>query len=438
MAREATPTVTQTKQNFDGTTDSPVEAERKVTYVFNTAVSDAPVLRIPYAVAVDGDVLPAYKDKPKRLGESNTITVSVKPGAKVALYLNSDAHASYRKNPVYEVSPGARDIKVTITEKEGLLKGDDKPVFSSTDAKSKTDNYTAPLTGAIWMKISHKYTAAEVDGLIPAGTSAEIKAAVKSIYDGLAKDELTINLKATATKPASTISIEFNDADNPRENIAGYNPRKDGLPRVHPGGFAALFNAAAEVGIKKLIMSSTWRPLLGSIAHRAGLGLDVNYVGPTRMNRTELRGGIDTSNVSPEEKRLFSKYIAARKAEESARKAESQARRAYASVKDDPAKAPAAQEALAKAEQASKQAADQRAAAEKPWNEERDKNEPAPVRAFRKALLSSPRVAQLFDPWFIDQNTMDEAPPTPNTQQVRLETLHSHHLHITVYEPNIL
>ncbi|AKI99462.1 hypothetical protein ATI61_109333 [Archangium gephyra] len=384
---------TQTKPGHEGTTDSKVDGKRKVTYVFKGGAKN---LNIPYAVAINGNVLAEYKDKPKRVnGAGGKIITFAEPGQKVALYLNSDAHPSYRKEPVYEVTPAELDVMVTVTEKKGKHKDSDTPTKTeSKDAKS--DNYTALLTGDIWLKISHKYTDTEVDALMPKGTSAEVTAAIKSIYNGLTEKKLVISTPEAGKKPAATLTVTFADSDNPKQNIVKYELLADGLPRVHPGGYAALFNAALEAGVASITMSSAWRPILGSIAHRAGLGLDVNYVAGTRMNREELRkkGAVDTTNVSDEEKKLFAEYQAAK--------------------------------------------GEEKKEAKKKWEEERDKNEPARVKAYREALAASSCVSQLFDPWFMDDNTQDAVAAKPNMQSNSNETLHAHHLHITVREPKIL
>ncbi|PQO91441.1 hypothetical protein C5614_25810 [Massilia phosphatilytica] len=72
------------------------------------------------------------------------------------------------------------------------------------------------------------------------------------------------------------------------------------------------------------------------------------------------------------------------------------------------------------------------------WNAERDRNEPDEVRLFRASLLKCKSVAQVFDPWFMDQDTRDNVAPMPNLQINKNEGLHASHLHITVYEPKIL
>lgn len=349
-------TVARTRQNNNGTTDAQVAVQRRVTYIFNTAATTAN-LKIPYAVAVDGAVGPEYSEEAASVrGPNARIEVTVNAGSKVALYLNSDAHPSFRQKPVYEVTPNERNIQVTITEKTGKHADADTPVRASTNARRNLDLYTAPLTGDIWLKISHKYTADEVDALVPAGTSAEVLAAVKSIYNVLPSAQLTLSIPAAPPAEALTVTVSFADSNNPRSNITSYGHLADGLPRVHPGGFAALLTAAVEARATTLALSSCWRPSLGSIAHRAGLGLDVTLVGVTAMALSSA-------------------------------------------TRNDP---------------------------------------PAMVQAFRRSLSASPRVLQLYDPWFMDDNTSDDVDATRNAHASANERLHATHLHITVRENQIL
>lgn len=311
----------------------PLAPPRKVTYIFNATSSSN--LRIPYAVAVNGAAQAAFSHKPRRVdGSAGKIETFVEQGSTVSLFLNSDAHPHYRKEPVYEVAVGDNDIVVNVTEKSGKHSDSDKPVLQKAKAGEKpaVDRYAAPLTGDIWMKVSHKYQAAEVDALVEAGTSEAVKAAVKSIYSGLASSTLSITEPAAAAaatanaspkfppKPARSVKVTFNDSNNPKDNISAYKLLSDGLPRVHPAGYAAMFTAALDNGIESLIVSSCWRPMLGSIAHRAGLGLDVSALGKTTLNRQELRSafegnkpamkgdGSDSDNVSDAEVIKFGEY----------------------------------------------------------------------------------------------------------------------------------
>jgi hypothetical protein len=437
--------VTQTKLENDGATDVKVTPKRTVTYVIN--ISSAENLSIPYAVSVDGAVQEEFKSKPRRVsGDRGRIVIkNVDPGKQVALFLNSDAHPSYRNNPVYPVTPGDHDVIVKIDEKPGKNVGTDVPTKTMTKddvGGGKVDTYSAILTGDIWMRISHKYSVGEVDALLPADTSPAIIAAVKKIYAGLGQALLDISaLSASPGAMAKTVSITFDDGDNPRENInSGYDFLKEGLTRVHPAGYAAIFGAAISAGVERVAMTSAWRPMLGSIAHRAGLGLDVNYIGTVRINRQKLRSNsaIDAHNVTAEEKNLFAAFQTSKTQQSAAKKAVEQAEAEVKKCQNDAAKLIVAKQNMKRAIDGSVEADEKRKEAEAAWNAERDKNEPDCVRRFRAALIKSKSIVQLFDPWFMDSNTRDNVIATPNMQIDGNEKLHSHHLHVTVYEPKIL
>ncbi len=438
-------------------TQVPVIPKRKVTYVFHATSSKN--LSIPYAVAVNGKIQAAFSTKPKRVGgDGGKIITFVDQGESVCLYLNSDAHPSHRKNAVYAVAAAERDVLVTVTEKPGKHADSDAPIRkvakdAKLEAEKKEDEYTAPLTGDIWMKVSHKYTAAEVAALVPEGTSSAVLKAVTSIYEGLASAKLAITEPSSTTQAPVTVAVTFSDSDNPKDNITHYSLLAEGLTRVHPGGYAALFSSAIESKVDSLTLTSCWRPMLGSIAHRAGLGLDVGYVGSTKMNRQELRIGKgthkenDTANVSDEESKRFREYEDAIVGARMAEREQTATNRALdvLEVKRNPA---ASSDELANAEKRSEAAKDKvkstkeaETNAARAWNKERDANEPASVKLYRTSLLKCSCVQQLFDPWFMDRDTHDKLLPEPNMQRgasTSNERLHSHHLHVTVYEPKIL
>jgi hypothetical protein len=447
MANQTPAMVTQTKLDNDATKDVYVVPKRTVTYLF--LVTSAENLNIPFAVAVGGVVSETFKSKPRRVsGDSGRIVVNdVTPGTQVALFLNSDAHPAYRKNPVYVVTPGSRNVIVKIVEKSGKHSETDTPVQikhqnAEVEAEKKEDTYAAVLTGDIWMKISHKYSSTEIDALLPSNTCSSVVTAVKRIYDGLLQPKLEIVVPSSEPGGATnTIFITFQDGDNPRENISlGYEFLTEGLSRVHPAGYAAVFSAAIDAGVNKVTMTSAWRPMLGSIAHRAGLGLDVNYVGTTRINREELRkaNAVDTTNVSQEEKNLLAEFESSKALQTAARKEVGAANATVSKAKGDSVKTIIAKQKLKEAIEASEAADKACRDAEIAWNAERDKNEPDEVRRFRASLLKCKNVAQLFDPWYMDSDNLDQVAPAPNMQRNANEKLHAHHLHLTVHEPRIL
>ena len=220
-------------------------------------------------------------------------------------------------------------------------------------------------------------------------------------------------------------------SDNCYSNISGFDMFSDGLTRVHPSGYASVINAALDNSVGSVKMSSCWRPMLGSIAHRVGLGLDVVYLDAVSLNRQELIAGqpktaAADANVSEDEKRFFKVWQAADKERIEAQAAE---KRISKVGTDDEKKAAADRLEKAQGNEVATRGA---------WNKERDKHEPPKVKAFRESLYTCSCVKQLFDPWYMDANTRDQVPAQPNTQQTSNETLHAHHLHITVLDTKVL
>lgn len=171
--------------------------------------------------------------------------------------------------------------------------------------------------------------------------------------------------------------------------------------------------------------------MLGSVAHRLGLGLDVTYIDDVHLNREELITGKAKSagadaNVSDEERRRYLAWMAAK---EEVKVAEKEARLATAGDK----------EKAAFQEEKRTEALDVEWRAKMLWNRERDRNEPVKVRAFRQSLYRCACVRQLFDPWYIEVDTRDQIEPAPNAQIKgdAIQVTHAHHLHITVEDARI-
>lgn len=433
---------TQTKINHDGSVDAKVKQKFKITYIFE--ITSSKRLNLPYAVSVNGIVLNKFKETAHKLNcAGGKIEVYALAGERVSLFLNSDAHPKYRNNPVYSITVNDSDVLVTVVEKLGKNSetDDPRPAGEKIIDNKKTNLYEATLNGDIWMKISHKYTLSEVDSLISSSFSPLVVENTKKIYDDLKQPILSIAIPANDTNsPQRCVTIRFADSENARNNISkGYVFLSEGLTRAHPAGYAAIMNAAIITGIDKVSMTSTWRPMMGSIAHRAGLGLDVDFIGSTKLNRQELRGiAKDTRNVSAEEISLFSSF-------ESAKKKQTEAHKELAKLRSELQKAAMSGDSIIdtkrRLNEATKAADDAdaiRKNAEATWVAERDKNEPDEVKRFREALITSPSISQLFDPWVMDSNTSDEKLAESNTQTDDNEKLHAHHLHITVREPKIL
>lgn len=461
--------VARTASGSSNIKEAPLEPMHKVSYTFVFKTGN---VKLPYAIKVDGVVDPAGSGTPKSARSGQAFSVMAKKGAKVSLYLNSDAQHTCRNNPVYEVTVGDADIDVTITEKTGKQTSTPTPVFKkavsekgkaatkkknaavgkvAADESKKADAtpektihyYEADLTGDIWMKVTHKYTEQEVSEILGTDVDEGISAAIKKIYAPLIERSVTATIAATDTSPAQEIELSFNDSDNPNKNINEYSLLADGLPRVHPWAYVAVFNAAKRAGVTAMTMSSAWRPMLGSIAHRCGLGIDISYIkaGSTKIsiNRQELVGkGKDVEWVSEAEKKLYADHVKARDTEApEAQKLVKTSSAEYEAVKNDPVKVVGAKKKLDDAK-AAKKAADQKVLdTKKAWSDERDANEPKGMREFRQALLDDVHVKELFDPWFMDSNTRDAKPGLPNVQETSNEQLHSNHLHATILETKI-
>jgi hypothetical protein len=183
--------------------------------------------------------------------------------------------------------------------------------------------------------------------------------------------------------------------------------------------------------------------MLGSIAHRAGLGLDVSYAGTTdntvQFNRVALSNpkAAATATVSPQEKALYAEYKTATLDRE---KADADvklvlARHAVGSANTESS---SIQQEVAAANDRAKAALAAEKMAEKRWKKEVPNNQPRLVSSLRDHLCSDSSVVQLFDPWYMDANTKDAVPPEINQQRSGNEKLHANHLHITVQEPKLL
>lgn len=382
-------------------TDVPVPATRTVTYLFNTgtwagATASETGLKIPYQVAFNGEVRTRARGWPNRIIGRRPFQLQVHAGTAVSLFLNTDSLEGNRLHPVYAVTAGDNDVHVTITETRGTAPTSTAtPSFqrSGIDPRTnrQTDFYTAPLHGNIWALVSKVYTEEQARAQMPSTADAGVHEAVASIYRGLTQAGLTV---ACISPRDHRIAVTFNDSENPRQNVSHYDLLRDGLTRVHPLGFYALLEAGRVAGVTQINITSCWRPSLGSIAHRAGIGLDVNIIadaGTTiRLNRSELvGGGPDLPWVSATEPQLHRR-------------------------RGDNPQARAA------------------------WIAEMEAQKPALFQSFRDSLQTSPHTQQLYDPWYMDNNTGDNTAPVPNDQTAGNPKPHNNHIHLTVNAPGVL
>jgi hypothetical protein len=448
---DATPDARCTLSPQGTVTTVRVGSKCKVSYKFDTRATSA-ALVLPYVVSIDGQVLPEYADKPGALRGQRTIDLLVNPGSKVALFLNSDVHPAHRSNPVYALEVGRDVVQVNIVEKKGRIGHELATLRAPVCRPGATPGkrlqvYDAALTGDIWMQISHLYTSAEADALLPADTAPAIRAAIRSIYAGLPRPEVSVKFAASDIGPALTLRVVFRDEmqGNVRDNTT-HCPWLTGiLTRTHPCAFAALLTEAHAAGVTSVAVTSGWRPSLGSIAHRAGLGLDITYLeggGQTVfLNRASLTNGsaAGNGNVSAREKVLWREHQDA-KAERATRERErGEMRDRLARNRESGNPAQLVSE-LADANVRLVAARDRENIAREEWDRERNLHEPVLICKLRNRLVRNASVKQLFDPWYMDADTADQIAPVANEQRRTNpnERLHNNHLHITVREPKIL
>lgn len=431
---------TCTLQCGGAVTTVPVGLKVKVRYLFDTTTRHD--LALPYAVAIDGKVLPDYAKKVRALDSSRQIELTVTPGSQVALFLNSDAYPRFRQHPVYRVTASSNDMVVHIKEKNGkhlqLQPEIGQPVLSTDNSGKTTETYRTWLTGDIWMRISHRYTWDEAQALIPAGLPAPIVATLRLIYTGMGATTMFLDFPASDSSPALLIKVQFLPQENVSSNIELCQLENGALPRVHPAAYAALFSAAHAVRLTRLTINSGWRPMFGSIAHRAGLGLDINFIASSvqtvKLNRESLKSPtmtVNGENVTATERNLYREYQQAKEDQAIAGKASEKARKALATNKD-PAQTTALKSVVDLKEGEASEAKKLTKSSKKKWDDERNSTEPLLTTGLRQALSSNPIVSQLLDPWYIDTNTHDKIAASANEQISDSEHAHNNHLHITL------
>ncbi|HZX29256.1 MAG TPA: hypothetical protein VFF16_19440 [Telluria sp.] len=420
--------------------DVPV-THRKVAYVFDTSVSNPKgVVAMAVVAHVNGKAVPCEIQLEKKHPCIRSATLFAEAGAKVELFLNGDA--TYRSHPVYAVQVGANDVQVLIKEKfgkyaeEAVLAGPETCSDDRPDGRTgPLDKYTASLTGDIWMRISHLYTESEAAAIIPPDVHPAIRAAVLSVYRGLAKPSLSVDFPASDSKPASSVRIDFQEQKNPSQNICGFSLLRDGLPRMRPFGYVALLEAAHESGVTRLEVDSGWRPMLGSIAHRNGLGIDVVAISAggrhTWLQRIGLRGKtlLPREDITPAEKAAYDELVLAVARSQRMRKLVEQRAQEPSLLKASPAER---NRAIEEAKTSRDEADAEQSKAREKWRAALPGSQPQPVKLFRTALLTHRFVKQLLDPWYMELDTKDKNAPVENEQNDDLSKLHSTHLHVTI------
>jgi len=397
-------------------------------------------LRLPYAFYWNGVKQPENKVlKPKQATAILTIQALVKEGDKIGLYLGSDASPEFRQELLYPLTVGSKDIKAIIKTKKDPQ--DDvaelKPVTPTDADKNSTESrYEGWLTGDIWMRFSHRYSAKEATAhLLNAGEKdTGIAKAIADLYGGSVNTKTGYSVQFDNKNNCQIIFQTGSDA-NCRTNIKkGYDFAWEGLPRVHPRTWIAFLQAARECSISSMEITSGWRPMLGSATHRIGLGLDIKSVKKSDGSTAVFDKTNKSLWQSEEEKTAHTEWIdAERKFAEAkislvnAKKGVIQAK-GEVGIQDAKQREAQAKDSCDEASRITKQ--------KKLKFENKHKN--STTGDFQQILAKSPLIKQIFDPLLMDIDTQDQQEADANLNQSNNEQTHQNHLHITANDIYLL
>lgn len=389
------------------------------------------------------------------------LRLTVPPGTRIGFCIGVDSKAKFRKHPLWQVTAQENDIALDIFEVYGKHELDDKAKkvtsrdIGTPEKPHNIDCYTANLTGDIWLRSSHPYRSADVDALPEQLANSTVKSALKKIYAAdfiQVQTNFAVDVQGDGDR-ANTVRLlwQANQNDNCVDNIQRLNLRTDIPSRVHPAAYAAAVRAAFTAGIDEVHLTNSWRPMLGAMPHRIGLGLDINYIKvgsqSLQLNRDGLRkrGRKENPNITGEEQDAYDEMLAAQEDERKARehlenleKVRAEADTKLAARKFDPAQHAVVLSALTDASnqhRITKAASDQ---AREAWNNAVKKNQPVVLDSYRNALINIKSVSQVLDPWYMETNTRDNTGPVPNDQHDINEQIHRHHLHITIRDNELL
>lgn len=387
-----------------------------ITWQFNTSAGSGKVLNgLPYFIAeMAGDRgKPLVENQRVHLMRDNKIRQKVPFGKEVALYLGNDAKSQYRTTPLFKVKAeeGCTDIVVKIAETRGRRYDEARELPHDEVVSGTKKTFSAILYGQTWLKFSHKFTETEA-GAEGAGEVPEIGIALQQIYSG-GPTAGTTSISLSVTKPdKTTMKIIWPKSafGNCMENIAAVtdleDAKKEIIPRVHPQTYKAFLKAAFDLNAEELEINSGWRPMLGSVLHRIGVGLDVGRIKAAGANSSFRRSA--TSSETEYKRMMIEKRDLSRKSTPT----EAEARRLNEIRAVESTKAAAAVKSI-------------------------HDNESDTLRHFTSKLRANADVKQTFDPWEMDVDTGDGTPAVPNRLVTGNETLHQTHLHITVRDSEL-
>jgi hypothetical protein len=226
-----------------------------------------------------------------------TLVYTVRPGTTVGICIGVDAKAKFRKYPLWQVTAKANDIVVDVFETFGKAFGKalglqekvGAPVTRNGGTEKvpkNVDYYGARLTGDAWMRSTHKFSSGDVDAIPKDRATDAMKQALKRIYagdfDAVGKEgNFAVDVpRKLDDKDTACVQLLWRAGENSncKDNIASLNLKQDVPSRIHPEAYAAVAKAAHDADIDRIEFSSSWRPMLGSMPHRLGMGLDLVYL----------------------------------------------------------------------------------------------------------------------------------------------------------------
>lgn len=410
----------------------------------------------------------------------------VQAGSTVGLCFGVDVKPKFRKYPLWQVKAGDNDIVVDVFETFGQHALNDKATKAlSVDLGSKTspqptDFYSAQLSGNIWMRSTHPFTATDVDALPKDAADETMRKALKRIYtaefDAMPEGwgiEVLAGAAQAGSKPAS-VKLHWIAAENGNcvSNISGLDVKQEVPRRIHPAAYAAVAQAALQAGVTQVSFTSSWRPMLGSGRHRLGLGLDLKWLHPEgdkrlKLNRTALPkfdttdkdgdGFIDKQGegekLTVEEQKAFNAWQQARASETAAeaRRKAAQDYQAAASkaltvaknkgkpdaIEDAQLAVEAADKNLAAATKAEREAREATPAAKEAWTKSMSKNEPSVVGRYRRYVMQQRCITQVIDPWYVTYDPKNPTSLKPNDRSTAEMTSHDNHMHLSINDPEL-
>lgn len=414
-AIKASSTVEKSKHHVEKVTKEPGVF---VTWIFDTKKGSGKNLqKLPYCIALidGGSSVPLFEEHQVKLMLNQKIRHKIPFGKDVVLYLGNDAKRQYRKYPLYRVTAdeSKSEIVVTVYElKKSKAVAYDKSKETPLLVEEKDGKlyYTANLYGNTWFNFSHKFTIDEAKALTLDASSAVSKV-VENIYAGepkLVGNQIIMTVTTPSDKLLKIVwpSSSFGNCLQNIEGVTMANAVSELVPRVNPNTYQAFITAAFQVNAEEIVISSGWRPMLGSVLHRIGVGLDVGSI------KVHGQSGKYSRSKTPQEIEYQTDYQRISVLGKKHNLSDEEQLELNKLKSNLPKKADKVTDAIKKSE------ADF-------------------LLEFTNKLRENSEVYQTFDPWVMELDASDKVAPVQNKGNSGNDKLHLTHLHITVFDPEL-